>query len=132
MLDDGGEALNPVTRVQVVDSADLLVLRRVDVAADDAVTLLMAGEFLEQLLVTVHKANSGFHPGLHPLAEGEILLATPRPPEVVGAVHLEQIIVADGTEQGDPAMIGGDAVEAVAMDDEVARPFLHNMDVLLA
>ena len=45
MLDDGGEALNPVARVQVVDSADLLVLRRVDVAADDAVTLLIKKNF---------------------------------------------------------------------------------------
>ena len=71
-----------------MNSPDLFIFRRMDMAADDAITFLVAGEILEQFLIFIHKANCGLHLGLHSLAEGEILLAAPRTPEVIDAIHL--------------------------------------------
>ena len=49
VLDDGGQAFDPIAGVEVVDIAHLLVFRSVDVAADDALALFLASEVLQEL-----------------------------------------------------------------------------------
>ena len=100
VLDNGGHAFDPVAGVEVMDLADALVLRGVDVTADDAVTTLVDGELLKQGLVFINEADGGFHLGLHALAEGKILLPLPRAPAVIPAIDMEEGVVSDRAEGG--------------------------------
>ena len=129
VLDDGGEALYPVPRIQVADSPDLLVLWGVDVAADDAVTAFLDGEVLEEFFVFIDETDSGFHLPLYALAEGEIFLSAPCSPAVVVSVKGEEGVVAEGSYDCQPLVIGGDAIKAIAMDDEVAELVCGEVDV---
>ena len=47
MLDDRGEALDPVARIEIVDRPHVFIFRSVDVATDDAVAFPVTGELLK-------------------------------------------------------------------------------------
>lgn len=130
ILDDSGEALHPIARVQVSDLADLLVLWGVDMAANDAVAVLVDGEFLEELLIFIDEADGGFHLSFHSLTKGEIFLTTPYAPAVVVAINGQQGVVANGTKRGEPPVIRRDAIEAIAVHNEVAELICGDVDVL--
>ncbi len=112
-----------------MDFSDLFVFRGVDVAADDAVAFFADGEVLEELFVFIDEADGGFDLGFYFFTEGEVFFSPPCSPFVVPAVDEEEVVVADGAEGGEPLVVGGDAVEAVAVDDEEAFAIGGGVDV---
>ena len=57
VLDDRGERLDPVAGVEIMDVADHLVGRRVDVAADDAAAAAVARERGELVLEFARRSS---------------------------------------------------------------------------
>lgn len=119
VFDDGGHGFDPVAGVEVVDVADFFIGRGVDVTADDAVAFFGIGEVLQLFFVFADEADGAFDFGFDPFGEGEGGFAAPVAIGVVDAVDFEEGVVADGAEFRHPFVVGGDVVEAVAVDDEV-------------
>ena len=103
-----------------MDVVDHLVRRRVDVAADDALAVLPAGELLQLLLVTAHETDGVLHLHFHPPAEREGFLVAPAQPGIVGAVQAQQQFVPHRPHFGQPHVVRGHMVKAVTMHDEIA------------
>lgn len=72
VLDQGGEGLDPIATVEVVHVAELFVGRGVNVPANDAAVVVLAGQVLKLFLILIDKSNCRFDLGFHPTAEGAV------------------------------------------------------------
>ena len=72
VLDQGGEGFDPIAAVEVVHVAELFVGRGVNVPANDAAVVVLAGQLLELFLILIDKSNRRFDLGFHPTAEGAV------------------------------------------------------------
>ena len=131
MLDDGGERLDPVAAVEVVDIADHLVGGGVDVAADDAGAAALVRKARDVALEFRDVVHRALHAGLDGLAERPVFLAAPRAPVVVGAVEVEQHLVAPVAEVREEDEIARDGVEHVAVQHQIAAAVRRLVQVLL-
>ena len=75
MFDDGGQALNPVAGVEVMDVINMFVGRRVDMPADDTLTVALVCKFLQLHLVLVNERHRRLHLALYSFTDGIMLLA---------------------------------------------------------
>ena len=130
MFDDTGEGLDPISAVQVVDSADELIGGGVDVAANDAAAILLLSQALQLRLIAAGITDRLLDACLDHFAEGKVFLSEPATGPVVKAVDSQKGVIADRAEDSQPAVIGGDAVKAIAMDDEVVTMW-RLVDVLV-
>jgi hypothetical protein len=129
-FDHRGQGFDPVAGVDVADVADHAVLGLMDVAAHHAFATAARGQGLEMFLETRDEADGRLHLGLDGLGEGEVLLAAPGAPLVVEAVQVEEDLVADVADHGQPAHLDRHGVEGVAVDTEILAAVLGHVDVL--
>lgn len=120
-LDYGGGAFDPVAAVKVGDVLDLFVFGVVDVAADDPFEVAALRFDAEHFFKVVDKHYRFFDVLLGEARERPVaFVADDAAAGVDGAVELEQEVVADIAEFGEPLFGHGDGVEKVAVCDEVA------------
>ena len=101
-----------------------------DVTTHHAFAATARGERLEVLFEARDEADRGLDLGLDGLGEGEVFFAAPGAPLVVDAVQVEEDLVTDVADDGEPAHLDGDGVEGVAMDAEILASVLGDVDVL--
>ena len=130
LLDQRGEGLDPIARVQVADATDATVLCLMDMAADNTVTSPADGERAKMLLEVGDEADGGLDPPFDGLGEGEVFLAAPATPEVVDPVQAQEELVGNIAQDRQPAELSGHSVEGVTVDAEVTRAVGSDVHVL--
>jgi len=131
VLDNRGETLDPVAGIEIVHIADDFVCWGMNVSADDAIAFALMGEFLQLLFVAIDEGNRGLDFAFDGLADGEILLAAEGTPFVINTIEGEQRVITECSEHGEPAVIGGHAIKAITVNDEVFFPIQGGVYVLL-
>ena len=106
--------------VYVADAADRLDCGMVDVAADDAVDLVAARLFRHDVLERADEVHRMLDLDLRPGRKRPVGQAKPVPEERDDAIDDDREVVGPVAEIGQPADVVDDAVELVAVDDQIA------------
>ena len=120
MLHHGGAALHPVPVVHIEDAVDLPHLGMMDVTADHPVHPTPPGFLGHSVFEVVDELEGVFHFQLQEGGEAPVAQAEPPPHAVPASVEGEEGAIAIVAEVGQPLGLIDDAVELVAMGDEVA------------
>lgn len=119
-----------------MDVLQHLIIGRMDVPANGTLTVAGFGQRDNGILKLGDEIDRRFHLCLNLFRDRVIFLAAEGAPFVVDPIKAKQPVVADGTEVGDEAQVAGDAIEDIAVEDQVfAFPgvvdvFLNDLDSL--
>lgn len=132
VFDDRGEAFDPISAVVVGDPFDLAHGRGVDMAAEDGINAVVAGEPNDGFLEFSNEAHDIFDLGFHIGAEGPV--AEPEEPteEIDDAIAAQEQHIAYVPEVGQPAEVLDDGIKFMPMDDEDFSTVRCGVDRVLA
>ena len=131
VLDDGRAAVDPVATVDVGEAVRFADHGTVNVAADDPVQPALARGTQRSVLEVEDELQRTLHPALGVAGErpvaGHAEAATDQRED---SVQPHQHVVHHVAEDGDPAVMAGDLVKLVAMQEQEAAPVGQRMHVL--
>lgn len=129
VLDNGRHRFHPVAGVEVMNFADHLVFRGMDMAADDTGAATLGRELLQVIFKAADVADGGLDACLDGLGKGKVFLAPEGSPFVVKAIEAQKLLVADIPDDSDKLGMSRNGIKAIAMHDEVFALVAH-VDVL--
>ena len=122
VLGERRAAFNPIAVVAIENAANSPYFRVMDMAADDAVEAARARFAGERLFEIADEAGGVLHLQFEIGGERPIGQADAPPHGVENIVRGQRKPIGPIAEMREPARIGDDAVELIAMDDEKAPP----------
>lgn len=87
--------------------------------ADNAFASPVPGEFLKLFLIIADKIDGGLDLCFNRFTERKLRFAAEDAVLVIETIDAKKSAISDGAEEGEPAVICGDDIEAVAVDDEI-------------
>lgn len=120
ILHESGAILDPVTAIQIANPVHVADLRLVDVAADDAIDAIAAGESGHGDLEIGDIADSGFGLGLEEGGDRPVPEAKAAEGSVHVTIQMEDQFVSAGADPFQESIAMDEAVELMSVEHEVA------------
>ena len=90
-----------------------------NMSANHSITVMFPSHICEAILIPVNMINCTLHFGLSPGTQGEWPFPSEFTVFVVETIKPHAVVVANGTNAGDPLTLCGETIEAVTMKNKI-------------